>query len=90
MEWEVAIVELRDQGKLAEFESGRVFEMNTVEIRDHQTFERIYVKAQLCKDPAKLPDSDVLWVRGYKEEIFPESARIKILEKLPTPDTDYR
>jgi len=89
MEWEVSIIDIRDTGKLAEFESGHVVEMDNIEIKDHETLERIYVRAQFCKDPAKLPDGDVLWVRNYNEDPIPESARIKILEKLSNPYASY-
>ncbi|MFC1964141.1 hypothetical protein ACFLV1_02030 [Chloroflexota bacterium] len=85
MEWEVSLIDIRDTGKLGDFDSGHVFEMDNVEIKDHETLERIYVKAQFCKDPSKLPDGEVLWVRNYTEEIIPQSGKIKILGKIPTP-----
>ena len=90
MEWQTTIVEFRDKGRLAEFDSGHVFQMDNIEIHDHKTLERIYVKASVCKDPAKLPDGDVLWIKDYNEQIIPQSARIKILEKLPSVYDSYR
>lgn len=89
MEWEALLVDFRDKGKLAELESGQVFEMETVEIKDRQTLERFYARAQICKDKGKLPDGDILWVRGYRDEINPEPFRIKILEKPGNPYDKY-
>ena len=89
MEWEVSMIDIRDTGKLAAFESGQLFEMSNVEIKNHETLERIYVRAQLCKDPVKLPDGDVLWLRDYNEDPLPDPVRIKILEKLPNPYDSY-
>ena len=85
MEWQIMMVELRDRGKLLEFESGKPFPMDRVEIQDAQNYERIYAKAIICKDPTNLPEGEVLWIKNYREERIPEPARIKILERIPNP-----
>ena len=90
MEWEISMIDIRESGKVADFDAGHIFEMNNVQIKDHETFERIYVNAQICKDPTKLPDGEVLWLRHYNEDPMPDPARIKILEKLDNPDDKYR
>ncbi|MBI2831871.1 MAG: hypothetical protein HYX79_06420 [Chloroflexi bacterium] len=89
MEWEATMIDIRDSGKAADFENRQIFQINNVEIKDHKTLERIYVKAQFSRDPAKLPEGDVLWVKDYDESIIPEPMRIKILEKLPNPVEKY-
>ena len=89
MEWETNIFEFRDKGKLTEFESGQIFEMGNIEIKDHKSLERMYVRAQVCRDGAKLPDGDVLWVKDYRDEIIPGPMKIKVLEKLQSPYDRY-
>lgn len=89
MEWEVSIIDFRDRGRLAEFENRDVFELDNVEIKNHQTYERIYVKARFCKDGEKLPNGDILWVRNYNEDLMPQPVKIEILAKLPTGYDDY-
>ncbi len=90
MEWEMSMIDIRDSGKLADFDSGQVFEMKSVQIFDHETYERVFVNAQISKDSAKLPKSDLLWLRNYNEDPMPNPVRIKILKKLPNPDSLYR
>ena len=90
MEWEISMIDIRDAGKLADFDSGRIFDMNNVQIKDHETLERIFVNAQICTDKAKLSDGDVLWLRDYNEDPLPDPVRIKVLEKLGNPDDSYR
>lgn len=89
MEWEVSIVDIRDTGNLAKFDSGQPFEMANVEVKDHETLERKFVKAQFCKDPAKLPSGDVLWLRDYHDNVLREPMRIRVLEMLPNPYQAY-
>lgn len=90
MEWEVSMIDIRDAGKLADFNSGHVFEMEKVQIKDHETFERIFVRAEICKDPAKISGGNVLWLRDYNEDLLPNPIRIKVLEKFGNPDDQYR
>ncbi len=89
MEWTTTWLEFRDKGRLVEFESGQLFEVSNIEIKDCETLERFYVKAQVCKDHAKLPDGDVPWVTDYRDEIIPEAMRIKVLGKLQGPYDAY-
>ena len=89
MEWEISMCDIRDTGNLSKFESKQIFEMDNVEIKSHQTFERIFVRAQICKDAAKLPDGDVLWLRDYNEDPLPDPIRIKILDKYSNPYDSY-
>lgn len=89
MEWQISMIDIRDAGKSADQESGRIFEMDKVEIKDRQTLERIYVKAQLCKDPARLAGGELLWVEGYEGEFYPQPMGIRILGKLPSPYDNY-
>lgn len=89
MEWEVSIIDFRDNGKLAAYEKGEVFELDNVQIRDHRTYERMFVKAKFCKDPKKLPNGDVLWVKFYNEDLINEPVKIEILEKRSTGIEEY-
>ncbi|MFC1980595.1 hypothetical protein ACFLVS_07170 [Chloroflexota bacterium] len=90
MQWEISMIDIRDAGKLTAFDAGHVLEMNNVQIKSHETFERIFVNAQISKDQAKLPDGDTLWLRDFNEDPLPNPVRIKVLEKLPNPDDIYR
>ncbi|MFC1979800.1 hypothetical protein ACFLVS_02915 [Chloroflexota bacterium] len=90
MEREISMIDIRDSGNLSAFDGGQIFEMDNVEIKDHETFERIYVNAQICKDLAKLPDGDVLWLRDYNEDPLPNPVRINILGKIPNPYDSYQ
>ena len=89
MEWEVSIIDFRERGKLEELENRQVFELDNIEIKNHQTYERIYVRARFSKDQEKLPQGEVLWVRDYNEDLLPRPMKIEILEKLPTGYDDY-
>ena len=82
MKWITSVLEFRDKGKLAEFESGQIFEMDNIEVKDAKTLERLYVKARLCRDRAKLPDGDVLGITDYRFELMSQRGGIVILEKL--------
>lgn len=89
MDWITTLLEFRDKGKLAEFENGQIFEMNNIEIKDAKTLERIYVKARLCRDRAKLPKGEVLGITDYKFELMAQPGGIEILEKLESPYDAY-
>ena len=89
MEWITTVIEFRDKGKLAEFASGKPFEMNHLQVHDHQTLETRYVKAIVCREPANLPDGEVLHLKDYDESMLPIKGRIKILEELPTLYSSY-
>ena len=41
-----------------------------------------YVKAIVCSDPAKMPDSDTLWFRWQRGRLYPKVGAIKIVEEL--------
>jgi len=62
----------------AEIEANQVIETY---VMDHETYERIYVKAIISKDPTKLPDGEKLWVRDFSGKLEPECWAIKIVEK---------
>ena len=89
MEWITTIIEFRDKGRLAEFESGKPFQMDHIEIHDYHTLATVYAKAVICKNPANLPDGEVLHLKDYDESMLPEQARIKVLEELPTVYSSY-
>jgi hypothetical protein len=55
-------------------------------IVDHETYERMDVKAIISRDPTKLPDGEKLWVRDFKGRLKPEPWSIKIVEVL-TPSS---
>ena len=41
-----------------------------------------YVKANVCGDPDKMPEGDVLWLRWQRGKLYPKPAAIKILGEL--------
>lgn len=41
-----------------------------------------YVKAQICRDPEKMPDGDVLWLRWQRGRQYPKPFAIKIVQEL--------
>ena len=41
-----------------------------------------YVKAQISRDPAKMPDGDVLWLRWQRGRRYPKPFAIKITQEL--------
>ncbi len=41
------------------------------------------VRAELSRQPDKLPDGDVLWIRSETGYLHPEPWAIKVLEELP-------
>lgn len=52
---------------------------------DKESYEQVYVKAVISKDPMKLPGGDVLWVRDLKGKLFPQPWAIKIIERQSPP-----
>ncbi len=89
MKWITSVFEFRDKGKLAEFESGQIFEMDNIEVKDAKTLERLYVKARLCRDRAKLPQGEVLGITDFIFELMSEPGGIEVLEKLESPYDAY-
>ena len=79
-EWEIHYEVVYEQEK--EIEAGDVIETY---IFDPETYERVYVKAIISKDSAKLPDGEKLWVRNFKGHLESEPWAIKILEKQAPP-----
>jgi hypothetical protein len=66
--------------KLEELEEGKELQK---EIRDAKTYERMTVKALFSSSDDKLPDGDLLWVRGPLGPLFNEKPwRIKIVSKV--------
>jgi hypothetical protein len=61
----------------AEIEANQIIETY---VMDHETYERIYVKAIISKDPTRLPDGEKLWVRDFSGKLKPEYWAIKIVE----------
>ena len=41
-----------------------------------------YVKAQISRDPAKMPDGDVLWLRWQRGRRYPKPFAVKIVQEL--------
>ena len=41
-----------------------------------------YVKAQISRDPAKMPDWDVLWLRWQRGRRYPKPFAVKIVQEL--------
>lgn len=41
-----------------------------------------YVRALISRDPRKIPDGDILWLRWQRGRLNPEPRSIKILEEL--------
>jgi hypothetical protein len=78
--WETQLEIMFEQQK--EIEAGEVIETY---IFDKETYEQVYVKAIVSKNPASLPEGDVLWVRDLKGKLFNEPWAIKIIERQPPP-----
>jgi len=79
-EWETFEEVIYD--RQGEIETGQIIETYVV---DRETYERVYVKAMICKDPSRLPDGDKLWVRDFKGKLKPEVWAIKIVENVALP-----
>lgn len=41
-----------------------------------------YVKCMICRDPEKMPDGDVLWLRWQRGRRYPKAFAITIIEEL--------
>lgn len=41
-----------------------------------------YAKCMICRDPQKMPDGDVLWLRWQRGRQYPSPFAIKIVEEL--------
>ena len=41
-----------------------------------------YVKAMIFRDPGKMPDGDVLWLRWQRGRLYPKPFAIKIVEEI--------
>ena len=54
-------------------------------ICDKETYEQVFVKAIISKDPAKISDGDVLWVRDLKGKLLSQPWAIKIIERQSPP-----
>lgn len=70
----------------AEIDANQIIETY---VMDHETYERVYVKAIICKDPAKLPDGEKLWVRDFTGKLRPEFWAIKIVEEQSPPSSVF-
>jgi len=79
-EWETQFEILYEQQK--EIEAGDTIETY---VFDRETYERVYVKAIISKDPARLPDGDILWVRNLKGKVEPQPWAIKVIERQAPP-----
>ncbi len=65
--------------KLSELEEGKELQK---EIRDAKTYERKNVEAIFSSSPEKLPDGELLWVRGTLGPLVDKKAwRIKIISE---------
>jgi hypothetical protein len=65
--------------KIEELEEGKELQK---EIRDAKTYERKTVKALFSSSPDKLPDGDLLWIRGPLGPLLNEKPwRIKIISE---------
>ena len=84
MAWETSLEML--EGKEKEIDQGLPFETVVIE---NEKYEKVYVEAIICSDPAKLPDGEELLVRDFQENIVPDTWRITILEKKPPPHSGY-
>ena len=47
-----------------------------------EKYDSRYVKAIVSSDPEKIPDGDVLWIRGGIGVLYPEPYAIKILKEV--------
>ena len=79
-EWETQVEIVYEQEK--EIEAGEVIDTY---VFDPETYERVYVKAIISKDPARLPDGEKLWVRDLKGKLQPEPWAIRIIERQAPP-----
>ena len=79
-EWETQVEIVWEQEK--EIESGKIIETY---VFDHETYERVCVKAIISKDPSRLPNGEKLWVRDFKGKLQPEPWAIKIIERQVPP-----
>ncbi len=67
--------------KLADGEINLAIRELTPKDRKKKYFTR-YVRAQISRDPEKMPDGDVLWLRWQRGRKYPQPFAIKILQEL--------
>lgn len=79
-EWETQVEIVYEQEK--EIEAGEMIETY---VFDHETYEKVYVKAIISKEPARLHDGERLWIRDFKGKLQPEPWAIKIIETQEPP-----
>ena len=82
-EWETHIEIIFEQEQ--EIDSGEAIDTY---VYDRETYETIYCRAIISKDPSKLPDGEILWVRNFKGQMEEEPWAIKMLEIKDTQTMD--
>lgn len=69
--------------KLESLTEGREIELLIKDLAPgRRKYDSRYVKAIVQSNPEKLPDSDVLWIRGLIGLLYPEPYAIKILKEV--------
>ena len=70
-------------GKLESLIQGQEIELLIKDLSPtRQKYDARYVKAIVSSDPEKLPDGDVLWIRGWVGVPYPNPWAIKILREV--------
>lgn len=70
-------------GKLESLAQGQEIELLIKDLSPtRQKYDARYVEAIVYSDPEKIPDGDVLWIRGWVGVPYPKPWVIKILREV--------
>ncbi len=70
-------------GKLADLPQGEEIELLIKDlVPGRRKYDAHYVRALVASDPEKLPESDVLWIRGWVGVLYPQPWAIRITREV--------
>lgn len=70
-------------GKLEDLTQGKEVELLVKDLAPgRQKYDARYVRAVVSSDSKDLPDSDVLWIRGFVGVLYPQPWAIKITAEV--------
>ncbi len=76
-------------GKLEDLTQGKEIELLVKDLTPgRRKYDARYVRAIVGDDPKGLPESDVLWIRGFVGVLYPKPWAIKVVREVgefPTP-----
>ncbi len=70
-------------GKLEDLPQGEEVEILVRDLAPgRRKYDAHYVRALLARDADKMPDADVLWIRGWVGVLYPQPWAIKITREV--------